>query len=103
MANLKRRALTDDDDEYKTANARFKNPCHKTRNLTLTSASAHSSQLDTVQKTRTVAYNPPTRSVLVDLPQPLLDVPDLPVPIPPDSKKKTQVSASINSDSLSLT
>jgi hypothetical protein len=101
MANLKRRALPDDEDEYKTANARFKNPCHETRNLTLTSASAQSSQLDTVQKTRTVAYNPPTRSVLVDPPRLLLDVPDLPVPIP-DSKKKTQVSASINSHSLSL-
>jgi len=97
MAKGKKRAVNENEDEYKTANARFKNPFHKTRNCTLTSASAESMQLETVQKSRTIAYNPPTRSVLVDLPPPPPDMPDPPDPSSPDSKKKTQVSVAINS------
>jgi hypothetical protein len=80
MAKGKKRAVNENEDEYKTANARFKNPFHKTLNCTLTSASAESMQLETVQKSRTIAYSPPTRSVLVDLPPPPLDMPDPPDP-----------------------
>jgi hypothetical protein len=96
------RALENDDDEYKTAHAWFKNPFHTTANYTLTSASAESSQLKTVQYTRTVAYNPPTRPVLVCPPQPL-NTPDLPDSdtVSSDSKTKTQVSATVYSHSPS--
>jgi hypothetical protein len=92
MRKGKKRALDENEDEYKTANARFKNPFHTTLDYTLTSASAESSQLNTVQDTHTIAYDPPTRPVLVSPPQ-LLDTPDLPDSASPDSKKKTQVSA----------
>jgi hypothetical protein len=94
MPKGKKHALDENEDEYKTANTRFKNPHHKTLDYTLTSASAESSRLDTVQKTRTIAYNPPTKPILVNPPQPL-DTTDLPDSVSPDSKKKTQVSATM--------
>jgi hypothetical protein len=91
MGKNKKRTLDENDDEYKTANVRFKNPYHKTVDYTLTAASALSSQLKTVQETRTVAYNPPMPIVVKPPPQ-LPNKLDAPQPAPSEPKK-TQVSA----------
>ncbi|KAI0248980.1 hypothetical protein BJV78DRAFT_1231294 [Lactifluus subvellereus] len=97
MRKGKKRALEKDEDEYKSAHVRFKNPFHTTRTytVTLTSASDDSSQVNTVQKTCTIAYNPPTRPVLVIPPQPL-NTPDLCDSVSPDSKTKTQSSVPLD-------
>jgi len=90
MGKRKPHVLDENDDEYKTANARFKNPFHKTLDYTLTSASAEGSQLQTIQETRSVSYNPPTIPVIVEPPK-LPNIPEVPEPAASEPKK-TQVS-----------
>ena len=90
MAKSKKRAR-DNDNEYKTANARFKNPFQQTVDYTKMSASADDPMITTSRETRTVEYNPPSRPNTTET-CPTPNVQKEPVTDTSAGRKKTQVS-----------